>query len=261
MIDLEAARQRCWEIFRQEYPDYVSEDVLYERLIRAHVTPQARVLDAGCGHDLPFARALAPYVAEVVGVDRGLDQGLDQGPDRLDAQASAGSRVKLPHNVVAIEGDLEALPFSDAHFDLAFSRSVLEHLERPEQVIRELARVLKPGGLFIFLIPNFWDYVSLLSWMIPNGLHAWVVERIQGRSPKDTFPTFYRANTIGDLERLFRGAGLVPGELNLLSQYPAYLMFSSRAFRVGIAWDRLLRQHERLAFLRSWILGMARKPG
>lgn len=248
MIDLSAARQRCWDIFKEAYPDYISEDVLYDRLIRSHVGEQSRVLDAGCGHDLPFARALAPRVAEVVGVDRGLDR---LGPGGL----------ALPPNLRAVEAELEQLPFPDETFDVIMSRSVLEHLERPERVFRELSRVLKPGGVFIVLIPNFWDYVSIVSWLIPNDLHAWVVERIQGRSPQDTFPTWYRANTRGALAALCERSGLVIEELSFLSQYPAYLMFSSRLFRAGIAWDRLVSRHEQLAFLRSWILGVMRKPG
>ena len=241
MLNIQQSREKCWEIFRHEYPNYVNEDERYMQRIRQLLTPDARVLDAGCGWTLPFARQLAGEVAEVVGVDLGID-------------------FKPPEpNVRAVEGNLEALPFPDASFDLVMSRSVLEHLEHPEAVFREVSRVLKPGGHFVFLIPNFYDYVSLASWMIPNQVHGFVVEKLLGRDPRDTFPTFYRANTLQDLTRLSQQAGMTLEEGQLLSQYPAYLMFSPTAFKAGIAWDKLLRQHESLAFLRSWILGVARR--
>lgn len=242
MINFERSREQCWEIFRQEYPNYVNEDERYLRRIRHLMPANARILDAGCGWTLPFARQLAGEAQEVVGVDLGIDF------------------VPPEPNVKAVEGNLEALPFPNQSFDLVMSRSVLEHLERPEKVFQEIGRVLKPGGYFVFLIPNFYDYVSLASWLIPNQVHGFVVEKLMGRDPKDTFPTFYRANTPRALEKLSSQAGMVLQDAQLLSQYPAYLMFSPVAFRAGVAWDKLISTHESLAFLRGWILGVARRP-
>lgn len=236
-----SAREQCWDIFREKYPNYVNEDERYLERIGRLVTPESRVLDAGCGWTLPFARKIAPQVAEVVGVDLGIDF------------------TPPEPNVRAIQGNLEALPVPDASMDLVMSRSVLEHLDHPERVFREIGRVLKPGGHFVFLIPNFFDYVSIASWLIPNRLHGFLVEKIQGRDPKDTFPTHYKANTVPTLQKLSAQAGMTLVEGQLLSQYPAYLMFSPTLFRAGIAWDSLLRSHEELAWLRSWILGVARK--
>ncbi len=53
--------------------------------------------------------------------------------------------------------DLETgkLPFDDNHFDVVFSKSVLEHIHRPEKYLSEVLRVLKPGGLFIAMVPDW----------------------------------------------------------------------------------------------------------
>ena len=52
----------------------------------------------------------------------------------------------------------EMLPFSDESFDLVYSSNVLEHTERPATVLDEALRVLKPGGILHFEMPNFLAY-------------------------------------------------------------------------------------------------------
>jgi ubiquinone/menaquinone biosynthesis C-methylase UbiE len=89
-------------------------------------------LDAGCGTGA-VAFALAPHVAEVVGVDTRADY--------LEA-----AREAAPENVRFVEGDVMALPFGYAEFDLACCHRVLHHVRRPELAVSELARVARPGG-------------------------------------------------------------------------------------------------------------------
>jgi ubiquinone/menaquinone biosynthesis C-methylase UbiE len=94
------------------------------------------VLDAGCGTGA-LAFALAPLVAEVVGVDT--------REDYLEA-----GRAAAPENVRFLEGDIAALPFGYASFDLSCCHRVLHHVRRPELAVSELARVTRPGGrLFV----------------------------------------------------------------------------------------------------------------
>ena len=91
-----------------------------------------RALDVGCGAGA-LAIALAPLVTEVVGVDR--------VPELL-----ALARDRAPENAVFVEGDATALLFDDASFDLAGTLRTLHHVHRPELVVAELARVVRPGG-------------------------------------------------------------------------------------------------------------------
>jgi len=89
-------------------------------------------LDAGCGTG-SLAFALASFVAEVVGVDTNTEY-LEAG------------RADAPSNVRLVEGDVTALPFGYAEFELACSHRVLHHVRRPELAVSELARVTRPGG-------------------------------------------------------------------------------------------------------------------
>jgi ubiquinone/menaquinone biosynthesis C-methylase UbiE len=51
----------------------------------------------------------------------------------------------------------EGIPFPDNFFDILYSKSVIEHFHYPERLIKEMYRVLKPGGLAITLCPS-WEY-------------------------------------------------------------------------------------------------------
>jgi ubiquinone/menaquinone biosynthesis C-methylase UbiE len=109
-------------------------DALAER-VRRFLAPfgaNESALDAGCGTgSLTFA--LASFVAEVVGVD-------------TNAEYLEAGRAAAPPNVRFVEGDITALPFGYAEFDLACSHRVLHHVRRPELAVSELARVARPGG-------------------------------------------------------------------------------------------------------------------
>lgn len=106
-----------------------------ERRVARLLAPLAgdeRVLDAGCGTGA-LAYALAPRVAEVVGVD--------SGSTLLET-----ARESAPAGCTFLLGDVTALPFEYGSFDICGCLRVLHHVRRPELVVAELVRVLRPGG-------------------------------------------------------------------------------------------------------------------
>jgi SAM-dependent methyltransferase len=103
----------------------------------APVRGDEKVLDSGCGSGA-FAFAVAPLVAEVVGVDA--------DDERLQA-----GRELAPANVRLEAGDASSLDFDRASFDLAGCLRVLHHARRPELVVSELARVVRPGGRILLV--------------------------------------------------------------------------------------------------------------
>jgi SAM-dependent methyltransferase len=100
--------------------------------------PGARVLDVGCG------------VGQVVGrlTQAGYEaHGVDVSEPNIQRARRFSSRCQL------YEG--KRLPFPDAYFASAGALNVLEHVEEPEAFIRELVRVVQPGGRVLISSPNF----------------------------------------------------------------------------------------------------------
>jgi SAM-dependent methyltransferase len=145
--------------------------------------------------------------------------------------------------------------------DLAYSRSVMEHIEDAGRAFSEICRVLRPGGRYIFLTPNFWDYASLIAYVVPNRFHAKIVRWSEGRSEEDTFPTYYRANTYYSIKRMADRSGMIVSQFRYLGQYPSYLMFSSTLFGLAAKYEKFLERHPSLHCLRGWILCVLCKPG
>jgi SAM-dependent methyltransferase len=148
-----------------------------EERVRAFVLPAAgeHCLDVGCGAGA-LALALAPHVADVVGVDR--------VPELLEL-----ARERAPANATFVEGDAERLTFSDASFDLAGTLRTLHHVPRPELVLAELTRVTRRGGRVLVI-----DQVAPA-----DPLEALAVDRFE--RARDT--THTRLLPDSDLRQLF----------------------------------------------------------
>lgn len=104
-----------------------------------HLQPDMHVLDCGCGPG-GISVTLASLVPQgrVVGIDIE-DSQLDMG--RQEAQRGGIGNVEFHH------ASVYALPFADATFDAVLAHAFLYHLAEPMKALRELWRVLKPGGL------------------------------------------------------------------------------------------------------------------
>ncbi len=111
------------------------------------IRPGMRLLDCGCGQGAlttSLAERLAP--SEVIGIDR--------EPSQVDA-ARAWAKAKGAGNVHFELGDAYALEYPDASFDAVFAYAVLEHLREPMRSLREMRRVLKPGGVVGLCDPDY----------------------------------------------------------------------------------------------------------
>jgi len=142
------------ELYGEGYFHGANSGFAHEGYARVHATWQhwmpwlrqeagegARWLDLGCAYGFLVEEARAAGF-RAVGLDAS-HYALTQ--TREHARAAAGS---------VLQGHAEALPFADESFDVVSAFDLLEHVPAPERLVREAARVLRPGGLFVAATPD-----------------------------------------------------------------------------------------------------------
>jgi ubiquinone/menaquinone biosynthesis C-methylase UbiE len=234
----------------QRSRDVIVAEDCYRRVLLKEVSSETEWLDLGCGWQilrewLPNGKAdqvaLSERARRLVGIDR-VAEDLSQNP--------------YLHEKVA--GDFLVLPFTDDSFNLVTAQMVMEHVERPLELLREVKRVLRPGGKFIFLTPNFLNYQVLAASCVPDGLKTRIVRYLEFRDQRDVFKTYYRMNTRNKISAAARAAGLIVEEVQMVH--------SAWEFRriPPLLWIEKTIFHfldlERLANFRSCILAVLSKP-
>lgn len=203
------------------YPNYGGnwDNLLFREAILKTLAPDNCILDLGSGAGIVEYMNFRGKAAKVCGVD----------PDE---------RVKSnPYLDEAKVGFADKIPYPDNTFDLVFATHVLEHLERPAAVFVEVARVLKPGGIFLVKTPNKWHYIPLMARLTPHSFHEFF-NRLRGREGVDTFPTLYRANTPEAIREFADIAALFVREIHLIEGRPEYMRIFFPTYVVGWLYER-----------------------
>ncbi|MEM6588841.1 MAG: bifunctional 2-polyprenyl-6-hydroxyphenol methylase/3-demethylubiquinol 3-O-methyltransferase UbiG [Pseudomonadota bacterium] len=180
-----------------------SDDIKWVRTLKAMVPARLRwfdqynnwvgqrVLDLGCAGGF-MAEALHNSGAEVTGIDPA-------------AEAISAARTHAIHEGYGIHYDVgvgEALPYEDASFDAVVCVDVLEHVSDLDRVLREVHRVLVPGGRFFFDTINR-NIISRLAVIT-------MAEDVLRLLPKGTHdPGMFIKPA--ELEAAMKRAGLLPG--------------------------------------------------
>ncbi len=127
-----------------------------EMVAAVGAAPDDRVLDVATGTGLVAGALVERYGCRVVGLDQ-------SAPMLGRARAKLASDPALAERVELVEGEAEALPFADAEFDHLTFTYLLRYVDDPGATLRELARVVKPGGR-----------IACLEFCVPGGLSLWL---------------------------------------------------------------------------------------
>lgn len=106
-------------------------------LIERFVPWNSYVLDIGCGYYPQNLASLESKITKGVGIDLDI-------PEKSPSSKISFVKYKIERS----------LPFPDGEFDCVTILAVLEHLEYPEEIIKECYRILKPGGRIIVTVPS-----------------------------------------------------------------------------------------------------------
>jgi len=134
---------------------------------RLGVRPGMRAIDIGAGlgrHSYELFRR----GADVTAFDQNADE-MRQVGEMLEALRLEGEGVPGVSKGEAVVGDALALPYEDASFDVVLISEVLEHVPDDVDAIREVVRVLRPGGVAAVTVPREWP--EKLCWKLSDAYH------------------------------------------------------------------------------------------
>jgi SAM-dependent methyltransferase len=180
---LHAAYRRFWARVGSSFPDlgeaastrlYVENE---RRLFREHfpALPGLTIFKTDLWDEARNTRILA-WASEQGALPYGVD--ISPPTAALARAAFANSRLRCAVS------DVRAVPFAANSFDAIYSMGTIEHFDETEQAVREMARVLKPGGRAIVGVPNRHDpflrplLSTVLQWL---GLYAYGFEKSYSR--------------------------------------------------------------------------------
>lgn len=211
-------------------------------------TPYPRALELGCGTGFFLLNLVQAGV-----IARGGGAVTDISPGMVEvAQRNARG---LGFSVEGRVADAESLPYPDGSFDLVLGHAVLHHIPDVELALREVLRVLRPGGRFVFAgePTRYGDAVarrlSRLTWRAATGvtrlpgLSAWVRPRdeLAASSEAAALEALVDLHTFrpAELARMALRAGAVDVDVRTEELTAAWFGWPVRTFEAAVPRDRL----------------------
>lgn len=183
------------------------DNIVYPRInvainmAKRHVSNITRFLDLGCGNG---------YYTLLIGNKLNAQEiyGVDIDEVKLRKASSRGIRA------FKVDLNSDKLPFPDNYFDLVTALEVIEHLINPDNMLKEVYRVLKPNGVFILSTPNLASWLNRILLLL--GFQ----------------PTYSEVSTEVSVGHVFKGKGRPCGHLRLFTLRALVELLEYHRFRI-----------------------------
>jgi 2-polyprenyl-6-hydroxyphenyl methylase/3-demethylubiquinone-9 3-methyltransferase len=234
------ANRTASDRFSARYPDRIDGSQQIARIVLEHVEPGMSLFDVG-GGKVPLLRPELKRRLEVTVT------GVDIDADEL-ARAPEGAYDRT------IASDIATLEGHDEEADLLYSRSVAEHVERPEAMFATAFRLLRPGGLSIHFMPNKWALFALVNRALPHTVRE---RMLYGTQPEQRargcFKPYYRRTYPSAIERMLGEIGY--SQVDVVPYYHAdYLSFVVPLHVAYVGWQNMNRRLRARNLCESFIV-------
>lgn len=182
-------------IIRVRYPDYRFSWEILTELILKHVASEPYWLDIGAGSNVLIEEQ--PGASFAVGLDI-------EKPVRFFVDSRSSYCLAAAEN----------LPFKNNSFDFITSRYTFEHLKHPDLALKQILRILKPGGTLVMQTTNVRNPIVCLARLIPLSIKKLLFKILKIETPSGVFKTYYRINKPIAIKPIFGFAG-INGKLKL----------------------------------------------
>lgn len=238
------------------------KDKLYAQIAKksSGLKASLKLLDIGCGYGMELPSIRMAFGNTIYGIDISFNQ-IKMARESLNNDQS----YKFTQSYA------ETLPFKDNSFDAVVFSEVIEHLPKPQVVIREILRLLKKGGCLFISTPNKYAYFHLIGTLIPSPLRNWLSNKLRGTqwdvNPADFVPCPDMKEHISlfspfSLQRMLKKEGFaIEVTLGGMLETPAPYLFDQNPWLMR-CWEALDRMVDLLPFsfyLKANFIILARK--
>jgi ubiquinone/menaquinone biosynthesis C-methylase UbiE len=217
---------QVWPEFKLYETNGYIQEILEDFFMDFTSEKKCAVLDIGCGHN---SDNLAPFIEKInlTGVD-------------MDSTAME----KHPWLKEKYVAPCENLPVLSEKYDLVFGRYSFEHFQDKEKSIKEVSRVLKKGGMCLFLTVNRHAFEFKLAKLFNPKIRAKIKNFLMRYPEVDTYDTNYTFNDENEITQLLEQHGFeVRLPIHLMSSTSAFLRRFTPLCYVGTYYSRILHKY------------------
>jgi len=225
--------------------DWIDGTTEYHNILRKYIDDSHKILELGSGPTNRTTQLLKNLGKTVYGLD-------------IDKRVLANQHLDFKF---VYEGKEFPPELKKVKFNVITCDYVMEHVEFPVIMLKEISDSLDEGGLFIFRTPNKYHYVSLISRFTPHGFHLLVANYVR-RTPIDQvepYPTFYRFNSEFTVKKVTYSFGLRLKQIAFVEKEPSYFRFNAFFFAIGILYERVVNSSKLFKHLRANIFVVVQK--